>query len=96
MDASSVTDELIQVAAFLQPHEAKLARAELEAENIPCFLNNERTLDIDWFLASMMGGYRLLVPSRFAEQAREILGSRISDEELAAQAEAAAPPSDQP
>jgi hypothetical protein len=89
MDAPSATDELIQVAAFLHPHEAKVARAELEAENIPCFLNNERTLDIDWLLASMMGGYRLLVPARFADQAREILESRISDEELAAQAEAA-------
>jgi hypothetical protein len=47
---------LVQVAAFLHPHEAKVARAGLEAENIPCFLNNERTLDLDCFLASMVGG----------------------------------------
>jgi hypothetical protein len=33
-----------------------------------------------------------MVPSQFADQAREVLESRISDEELAAQAEAAAPP----
>jgi Putative prokaryotic signal transducing protein len=92
VDEPNVTGELVQVAAFLQPHEAKIARAQLEAENIPCFLNNERTLDIDWFLASIMGGYRLMVPAKFVERAREILESRISDEELAAQAEAAKPP----
>jgi hypothetical protein len=88
------TDELVKVAAFLQPHEAKIARAQLEAEQIPCFLNNERTLDIDWFLASVMGGYQLMVPARYADLAREILGAQISDEELARQAEAAEPPAE--
>ena len=94
MDATSATDELVLVAAFLQPHEAKVARAQLEAEDIPCFLNNERTLDIDWFLATLMGGYQLMVPARYVDQAREILGAQVSDEELTRQAEAAEPPAE--
>jgi hypothetical protein len=84
-------DELVHIATFVYPPEAKFARAQLEGEGIPCFLVNERTLDIDWFLTNVVGGYRLFVPASYAEQARAILGSQVSDEELAAQAEAAGP-----
>jgi hypothetical protein len=93
VDSTRTTDELVQVASYVYPHDAKFARAQLEAEEIPCFLDNERTLDIDWFLATMMGGYRLLVPTSYVERARAILDSRVSDAELEAQA-AAAPPAE--
>jgi hypothetical protein len=83
--------ELVQIASFAYGPEAKIARAELEAEGITCFVGNERTLDIDWFLTNLLGGYRLNVPVADAERAREILNSRVSDEELAAQSEAAGP-----
>jgi hypothetical protein len=92
---NSATDELIQVASFVFPHEAKFARAELEGENIPCYLDNERTLDVDWLLSNLLGGYRLLVPASFAAEARAILDSRISEEDLEAQAQAAGPPPDE-
>jgi hypothetical protein len=88
---SSAADNLVRIAAFVYPYEAKFARAELEGEDIPCFLDNERTLDIDWFLATPLGGYRLMVPASYIEQARAVLDSRVSDAELEAQA-AAAPP----
>ena len=94
MSSTPPADDLVQVASFVYPHDAKFARAQLEGEDIPCFLDNERTLDIDWFLATMMGGYRLLVPASFADRAREILESRVSDADLEAQA-AAARPSDE-
>ncbi|HEY1340167.1 MAG TPA: DUF2007 domain-containing protein [Bryobacteraceae bacterium] len=86
--------DLVEAATFAYPQEAKIARAELEAEGIPCYLGNERTLDVDWFLVNVLGGYRLLVPAAFLEQARAILDSRVSDAELTAQAEAAKPPDD--
>ena len=91
MRSAPPTDELIEVASFVYAHDAKFARAQLESENIPCFLDNERTLDIDWFLATMMGGYRLLVPASFVEHASAILDSRVSDAELEAQATRSAP-----
>ena len=83
--------QLVEIATFVYPTDAKFARAELEGEGIPCFMGNERTLDIDWFLSNVLGGYRLCVSAGDAERAREILASRVSDEELAAQAAAAGP-----
>jgi hypothetical protein len=84
-------DELVEIATFVFPHEAKFARAELEAEDIPCYMGNERTLDVDWFLTNVLGGYKLSVPAGCAERARAILNSRVSDDELAAQAASAGP-----
>ena len=77
MNSTPVGDGLVEVASFVYPHDAKFARAQLEAEEIPCFLDNERTLDIDWFLATMMGGYRLLVPTSFVDRARDFGVARI-------------------
>jgi len=94
MSSTPSADELIEVASFVYPYDAKFARAQLEGENIPCFLDNERTLDIDWFLTTMMGWYRLLVPGSLVERASAILHSRGTDAELEAQA-AAATPSDE-
>ncbi len=82
-------DGMVLVRIFAYPMEAKFARAQLEGEGIRCFLNNERTLDVDVFLTSVLGGYQLFVSAAEAERAKEILESRVSDEELTAQAEAA-------
>jgi len=87
-------DEFVEIATFVFPNDAKFARAELEAEGILCYMGNERTLDVDWFLTNVLGGYKLAVRAADAERAREILNSRVSDEELAAQAAAAGPPPD--
>ncbi|MBZ5619606.1 MAG: DUF2007 domain-containing protein [Acidobacteriia bacterium] len=87
-------EELVQIATFAFPNDAKFARAELEAEGIPCYMGNERTLDVDWFLTNVLGGYKLSVPAADAERARAILDSRVSDEELDAQAAAEPPPED--
>jgi hypothetical protein len=58
----------------------------LRSADIPAYLESELTST--WTGA---GGLRLMVPPSFVEQAEEILGSQISDEELLAQAEAADP-----
>jgi hypothetical protein len=76
--------ELVPVATFLSLEEANLGRALLRSADIPAFLENELTSY--WTGA---GGLRLMVPPSFLEQAKEILESQISDEELLAQAEAA-------
>jgi hypothetical protein len=79
-DDKEEVGELVEAAAFPSGQEANLARTLLDSAAIPCFLESER-LALD--------GARLLVPTAFLEQAREVLQSEISDEELAAQAEAA-------
>jgi Putative prokaryotic signal transducing protein len=75
--------------SFTFPDEAKLARALLQSANIPNYLENEHTLAANWMWTNALGGLRLLVPARFLEDAREVLGSSISESDLSAQAEAA-------
>jgi hypothetical protein len=78
--------ELVSVATFLSFEEANLGRALLRSADIPAYLENELSP-----MRTGAEGLRLMVPSAFVEQAEEILGSQISDEELLAQAEAADP-----
>jgi len=78
--------ELVSVATFLSFEEANLGRALLRSADIPAYLENELNP-----MQTGAEGLRLMVPSSFVEQAEEILGSQISDEELLAQAEAADP-----
>jgi hypothetical protein len=75
-------EELVLVATYNIPDEASLARGLLQSAEIPYVLQND-------YVA--LGGIelRLLVPQQYEEQAIEILQHEISDEELAAQAEAA-------
>jgi hypothetical protein len=75
-------EELVLIATYNIPEEASLARGLLESAEIPYHLENE-------FAA--LGGFqlRLLVPAAFEAEALEVLEAEISDEELAAQAEAA-------
>ena len=78
--------ELVSVATFLSFEEANLGRALLRSADIPAYLENELSP-----MRTGAEGLRLLVPASFVEQAEEVLGSQISDEELLAQAEAADP-----
>jgi hypothetical protein len=79
---ASPGEELVVIATYIIPEEASLARGLLESAEIPYHLENE-------FAA--LGGFqlRLLVPAAFEAEALEVLEAEISDEELAAQAEAA-------
>ena len=79
-------EELVDVATYVNFEEANLAKALLRSAEIPAYLENE--VSTHW---TGNGGLRLMVPPSFREQAEEVLNAGpISDEELAAQAEAAA------
>jgi hypothetical protein len=76
--------ELIEAAIFSTSSEADLARALLESAAIPCYFENEfagKTIRVS-------EGFRLFVPATLLENAREILSSPVSEEELIALAEA--------
>lgn len=74
--------QLVQIATYMIPEEASLARGLLASAEIPFRLDNE---------LAPLGGFqlRLFVPAAFEADAREVLAAEITDEELAAQAEAA-------
>ncbi len=63
----------IQIAAFSFPHEAHIAKASLEAANIPALIADEYTINMDWFYSNALGGVRLYVPIEHAEDAKAII-----------------------
>ena len=91
--ATEVQDhgELVEAAIFSSSSEADLARALLESAAIPCYLENELG-GKDYLRA--IEGFRLFVPAQLLEDARDVLGAPVSDEELIAQAEAEPAPSE--
>jgi hypothetical protein len=74
-------EEMVEVSTYTSRNEARLAKSFLVSADIPCELENE--------FALQETELRLLVPASLLDQALEVLGAQISDEELAAQAEAA-------
>lgn len=80
--STGADDELVLVASYNIPDEASLARGLLQSAEIPFLLQNDMVA---------LGGIelRLMVPKQYEEEALEILNHELTDEELAAQAEAA-------
>jgi hypothetical protein len=81
--SASNGEELVLLATFVSGDEVSLVRGLLESASIPSHVVSP--------LGSLAGiEFRLMVPAAFEEQALEVLEMQISDEDLAAQAEAAA------
>ena len=75
--------KLVHIETFINPEEASLARGLLSSAEIPFMMENE---------LAPLGGFQiqLLVPQDYVDDAREILEHQLTEDELAAQAEAAA------
>ena len=73
-------DEWVLAAEFYSAARARVAHALLKSAGIPSFLKGSIT------------AIRLMLPPSFLAQARELLDSQISEEDLIAQAEAASLP----
>ena len=84
-----VVDDWVLAATYLSAEEANMAHSMLEGAEIPARLASNNTSA--W---SGTGEIQLLVPEDMLGEAESLLASPISDEELAAQAEAEAPPED--
>ena len=77
---------MVLVASFALPHDASLAKAILESAGIPAFLSNENVNRLNIVYSMVDGGQRLFVPASAEQEAREILASRVSEQELEAAA----------
>ena len=73
-------EELITIANYLYPHEARIAQAHLEAYDIPVFLENVNLVTNDWLLATAIGGVPLRVPKSCVEIARSLLETPVVGE----------------
>jgi hypothetical protein len=86
-DPNFTQEQQVHVATFLDYNDAQMAVNLLRGAEIPVNLESEIGAAF-----SGVGALRLMVPASLVEQAEEILDTEISDEELAAQAEAAGEP----
>lgn len=70
----------IFVKTFSFPYEAQIAKTQLEAFGIPVYIENEHTINMDWFYSNALGGVRLLVPADYVEESKALLEKDFSDE----------------
>ena len=78
-------DEMVLAGEFGSAQEVQFARSLLKSAGIPAFVK----ADFSGILAATEEETKLFVPASQLEAAREILANPLTDEELAAQAEAA-------
>ncbi|MEJ2361760.1 MAG: DUF2007 domain-containing protein [Gammaproteobacteria bacterium] len=70
--------DLITIASYSFPHEAHVARANLDAAGIPAFIADEHTINMQWLYSNALGGVRLQVPAQYVDKAREVLSQDYS------------------
>jgi hypothetical protein len=68
-----MSEKVVIVETYDNPHEADMAKQMLESEGILVFLENRFIVETDWLLAAAVGNIRLQVPGDQAEKARELL-----------------------
>ncbi len=73
-------EDIVSVGEFTVIEEARIALGLLQSAEIPSGLANDKM---------SLGVLHLMVPASYVDAALEVLGMEISEEELAAQAEAA-------
>lgn len=69
------TNELETLRNNLDPTEAHILKARLQADGIPAYLHGEQHVQTDWTIAIALGGVRLQVRSRDFEAANAILAA---------------------
>lgn len=70
---------LITIARYSFPHEAHIAKAKLESVEIPAFIADEHTINMQWLYSNAMGGVRLQVPREYVAEAQSTLNEDFSE-----------------
>ena len=87
--------ELVTVTRVFNSLEAEMLRGCLEAEGIPATLGDAQTVQTDTLLTVALGGIRVMVPSPFADAARQTVDAfergALAIDDLPDGAEAAPP-----
>ncbi len=91
-DSTEPVPELVAVAKFDRQDEANFAQGLLEVNGIQSYLSNDPMFRADVLSSGTSCCLELMVSPEFADDARLVLETPISDDELAAQAESEAEP----
>jgi hypothetical protein len=68
-------EDLVTVASYGSPHEASIAKATLDAENIQAYLMGTEAVNTLWYIGTALGGVKLQVALRDADRATDVLGA---------------------
>ena len=71
----------MRIASFGDADTAHVARLQLDAEDIPNYLDNENVATLLWYMQPAVGGVYLCVPQEFADQARSLLHPASQEDE---------------
>jgi hypothetical protein len=65
---------MITIAVLNSLSDAFVLRSMLQSEDIPSFIPDENTIQVDWTLTNAVGGVRVQVPEGFEEVASRVVG----------------------
>jgi len=68
-----MSDALVTVARYATQGDARLAKTQLEAADIPCLLANEEQAGLAPMFDASRGGAQLKVPADRADEAQAVL-----------------------
>jgi len=91
-DSTETIPELVAIAKFDRQDEANFAQGLLEVNGIQSYLSNDPKFPANLLSSGTRCCLELMVSPELADDARLVLETPISDEELAAQAESEAEP----
>ena len=76
-----MSQNLVIIARYRDLPQAGLDKSILEGQGIPCFLDNEFTVGVNWLYSTALGGVKLKVLEEDVDQAKELLeaSSNIND-----------------
>ena len=72
-ESAHAETKLVCIATYWDTLKANMARNPLESQEIPCFLEGDNVVTIDWSLANAVGGVKLLVREEDRERAEATL-----------------------
>lgn len=70
----------VVVESYSLVYEAQIAKSLLISQGIDAQIENEHTINMDWFYSNALGGVKVLVPEDCAEDAKSILEQDYSAE----------------
>jgi hypothetical protein len=77
-----MAEQFVTVLKTWSVEEAHIERIRLANEGIEAILNDNQTVAMDWGLANAIHGVSLVVRQEDADRAREILSTRIAEDEV--------------
>ncbi|OTG67679.1 DUF2007 domain-containing protein [Acinetobacter silvestris] len=70
----------VVIESYSFPYEAQIAKAKLDSCDIPSYIENEHTINMNWLYSNAIGGVRLAVPESFKEEAYSLIHQDFSHE----------------